>query len=274
MVNLKTIIKNLIKTEDDQKRHLSLNISRQEIESDQIPAAFDGFKIAFLSDLHGTWHPQLLSALKKEKTDLVLIGGDYFDGVYPAEEGLMLLNELSKTYFVAGVSGNHELYRKDWPELEKATSEMVCWLDNRAVVLDRNGSKLRICGFSDPGDLRKEQLVDIFEEFKNQVSTIPKSGLFTIALIHRPDLSLLADRKDFNLILSGHKHGGQWRFFGIGIAGPGLQGNVDLFPKYNAGLYQLNYSEMYVSRGLGDQMWIPRIFNNPDLVMITLRSSK
>lgn len=60
--------------------------------------------------------------------------------------------------------------------------------------------------------------------------------------------------------------------FGIGLAGPGLEEHIDLFPEYDGGRYQLGKSEMIVSRGISDQMWIPRLFNNPDLVVIQLES--
>ena len=74
---------------------------------------------------------------------------------------------------------------------------------------------------------------------------------------------------DVNLILCGHGHGGIVRLPGIG----GLFGsNETLFPEYSAGLYEGRTYQMLVSRGLGGVMKIPRLFNNPELVSITLHT--
>lgn len=271
MVNVKNAIKNMIIVQDDMKRHLPLDVTVYEPAFSNLPAEFDGFKIALLTDLHGCWHPELLSELKKEKPDLIVLGGDFFDGVYPAQEAQMLLDELEKTSYIAGVSGNHEKYRNDWPMLREMTSSQVRWLEDEQIFLGRNKAKIRLLGLEDPGNLRGRELNAALARVQNTSGKIPECDLFTIALIHRPAFGELVDRPDFDLILSGHTHGGQWRVFGHGIAGPGLQDKIDLFPKYDGGLYQLHHSRMAVSRGMGDQMWIPRIFNNPELVILKLR---
>ncbi|WP_283651309.1 metallophosphoesterase [Ileibacterium valens] len=272
MAKFKTTLKNLIRAEQDTKRHLPLQVSRYTVKSNKIPKSFHHFRIAFLSDLHGTWHPSLLESLKKENVDLIALGGDYFDGVYPANEALELLDELVHIAPIVGVSGNHEKYRKDWPVLKQMCKDQVLWVDNRSIVLSSDGQKICICGIEDPGNIRADQSVDHFREYKKKADQINPSPLFTIALIHRPILAQKIMREDFDLILSGHTHGGQWRFFGIGLAGPGLEEHIDLFPEYDGGRYQLGKSEMIVSRGISDQMWIPRLFNNPDLVVIQLES--
>ena len=67
-----------------------------------------------------------------------------------------------------------------------------------------------------------------------------------------------------DLTLSGHAHGGQWRFFGRGVFSPG-QG---LFPKYTSGMY--DGGRFIVGRGLGNPIIIPRIFNSPEVLVIRL----
>ena len=75
---------------------------------------------------------------------------------------------------------------------------------------------------------------------------------------------------DFDLILCGHAHGGQWRipFTKRGVAAP----NQGLLPAYVDGLYDLdNGSKMIVSRGLArERMPYPRFFNHPEVVIIDI----
>ena len=74
---------------------------------------------------------------------------------------------------------------------------------------------------------------------------------------------VFVSENNLNLVLSGHAHGGHWRLFGRGVYAPG-QG---LFPKYTAGVVD---GVCVISRGLGDHTSIPRLFNEPELVMIRL----
>ena len=88
----------------------------------------------------------------------------------------------------------------------------------------------------------------------------------------------LIDRRDtkntktifFDLVVSGHAHGGQWRipFVNIGLVAP----DQNLFPKYISGLYELNNGvKMIVSRGLARESTpAPRFFNHPELVIIDI----
>ena len=68
-----------------------------------------------------------------------------------------------------------------------------------------------------------------------------------------------------DLTLSGHAHGGQWRFFGKGIFAPG-QG---IFPKYTKGVYE---NRLIVSSGLGNQTVVPKINNPPEILKVNIKS--
>ena len=95
---------------------------------------------------------------------------------------------------------------------------------------------------------------------------------YRILLAHRPEAIDEYRQMDFDLILSGHAHGGQWRIPGWinGVYAPG-QG---FFPRYAGGVYPLDDLVMIVSRGLSNNTWVPRIFNPPELVMIELTARK
>ena len=88
-------------------------------------------------------------------------------------------------------------------------------------------------------------------------------------LSHRPELFESYVSREFDLVVCGHAHGGQWRLPGLinGVYAP----NQGLFPKYAGGEYEKNGTTMIVSRGLARRMDIvPRIFNPPELVVITV----
>ena len=87
----------------------------------------------------------------------------------------------------------------------------------------------------------------------------------TILICHCPEVldTSLADEK-FDLVLSGHAHGGQVR-----IGGHGLWSTSQGFlPKYTSGVNQMGESQVVISRGLGDSEPYPRIFNQPELVVV------
>lgn len=85
---------------------------------------------------------------------------------------------------------------------------------------------------------------------------------YRIVLCHHPEYYPLISDKPIDLILAGHAHGGQWRFFGQGIFAPG-QG---LFPKYTRGIY----GNMVVSAGLANEKLIPRLWNPTELVILEI----
>ena len=82
----------------------------------------------------------------------------------------------------------------------------------------------------------------------------------------------------FDLVLSGHMHGGHVRIPGIGgVAAPRTSwqgGDNILFPRYFGGRFENDGTTMIVNRGLGNPMIIPRVFNRPELVVITLKSKE
>ena len=92
---------------------------------------------------------------------------------------------------------------------------------------------------------------------------------FTVLLSHRPELAEMYQKYKFDLVLSGHAHGGQWRIPGIlnGLFAP----NQGILPRYAGGRYDFEGQTLIVSRGLARESTLaPRIFNRPELVIIEL----
>ena len=73
---------------------------------------------------------------------------------------------------------------------------------------------------------------------------------------------------DVDLILCGHTHGGVVR---LPFVGGLAASNMGLFPEYDAGLFELPGYTLFISRGLGNSVPLPRFLNTPELVSITLR---
>jgi predicted MPP superfamily phosphohydrolase len=92
-----------------------------------------------------------------------------------------------------------------------------------------------------------------------------------VLLAHKPHYAKEYEEAGVDLVLTGHAHGGQWRFPGVGaLYAPG-QG---LFPKYTAGMYRLGKTVLCVSRGLGNSSFPLRIENKPEIVTVILRGAK
>lgn len=136
-------------------------------------------------------------------------------------------------------------------------------------TVDVRGQKLNICGISDPDCLRYTELNYSIPNQLKDAAVASENGNYSILLAHRPELINTYLHYDFDLILSGHAHGGQWRLPGIinGLFAP----NQGFFPRYAGGQYKFDNSSMIVSRGLArESTRIPRIFNRPELVMIEI----
>ena len=91
-----------------------------------------------------------------------------------------------------------------------------------------------------------------------------------VLLSHRPELMDLYKKYQIDLVFAGHTHGGQIR---LPLVGALIAPNQGLFPKYDAGRYDEEGSTMFVSRGLGNSLVPFRLFNRPELVVVTLKNS-
>ena len=141
-------------------------------------------------------------------------------------------------------------------------------LRNRAALVRLGHANVVLAGLDDPERAKIDEGYDwetALAHLGEEVAGLPG---YRILLAHRPDAIDEYRQMDFDLILSGHAHGGQWRIPGWinGVYAPG-QG---LFPRYAGGLYLLDDLAFIVSRGLSNNTWVPRIFNPPELVVIEL----
>lgn len=241
------------------------------VASGALPEAFEGFKIAHVSDLHnavfGRKNEKLLSLIRAAKPDIIAITGDLIDSRHTdIDSALAFVEAAAEIAPVYYVTGNHES-RLDFDEIEpRLIAAGARVLRNEAKDIGRGGERIRLAGIDDPSFIRtggtaEERAAAKLEQLGDG------GGTFTVLLAHRPELVEVYAEYGAGLVLSGHAHGGQVRLPLLGgLYAPG-QG---LLPEYDSGLYSLGETQMVVSRGLGNSVAPLRVNNRPELVIVTL----
>lgn len=250
---------------------MRLKVVKYEVHSDKIEKRA---RIALVTDLHGCNYGKnqknLIEAIEKENPDVVLLGGDIFDDNVPYKNSTITIKRLAEKYPCYYVTGNHEYWSHDVDNILEIIEECgVNYLSAECKAIEINGQSINICGVDDPDVIYYTNDGIAIEEQLQTVATEITKESFNILLSHRPELAELYQRYDFDLVLNGHAHGGQWRIPGIlnGLYAP----NQGIFPKYAGGRYDFEHQTMIVSRGLARESTLaPRIFNRPELVIIDI----
>lgn len=234
-------------------------------------------RIALLTDLHGSLYgsnqKNLIKAIKKQNPDLVLFSGDIFDEYSTDDNARRLLSALSAFYSCFYVTGNHENWRSDTAAVKDwVRSCGITVLEGTGQTVTVRGQEIYVFGVDDPeafsGSSYSQSKVGDgwYRQFGNCRIKI-ENNTFCILMSHRPELVSAYENSGFDLVLSGHAHGGQARLPWIinGLYAP----NQGFFPQYAGGLYELENTDLIVSRGLCKNQ-IPRVFNPPELVIINI----
>jgi len=234
------------------------------VKSDKIDTPV---RLAVIADLHccsyGKKQSQLINAVNENKPDAILFPGDIKDDLLPDKSVKNLLDGISDAYPCYYTTGNHEIVKGIEESKALFKSYNIEILEGDCVTVELNGQTVQICGTDDP--LASE---NIFNSQLKNASQQADSELFTVLTAHRPERIETYLDYDFDLIVSGHAHGGQWRIPYVlnGLFAP----NQGLFPKYAGGLYEHGDTIHIVSRGLDKHNPVPRIFNRPELVIIDI----
>ena len=254
----------------------ALELNTYTISSDKLPEAFDGYRIAHVSDLHnaemGKSNEKLLDMLREAEPDMIAITGDIIDSrntnVEIALEFTKAAMEIAPCYYV---TGNHEARVSEYDELKEGLIEQgVVVLDDERIEIELSGETIALLGVNDPSFETDYLFGDSETVMKNRLQEISDAeNKFTILLSHRPELFEIYADNNVDLVLSGHAHGGQFRLpFVGGLVAP----NQGLFPKYDAGLYTEENTNMIVSRGIGNSILPFRFNNRPEVILIELNS--
>jgi len=254
----------------------AVGITKHIYRNEKIPKGFDGFKILHISDFHNkNFHGRLTDKIKKINPSVIVITGDLIDRrrtrMHVAVQFIKEIIEIAPVYYV---SGNHEQLSDSYSELKYELNKVnVQILDNLYLKLNHDGDEIGLMGLPDPVALQNKKTYSRSNNTKYAESILEKllndsDTDFNILLSHRPELFNVYRAMKIDLVFSGHAHGGQIR---IPFLGAILSPNQGFFPKYSEGMIVEEETSMVVSRGLGNSLFPLRVFNRPELVVVSLK---
>jgi predicted MPP superfamily phosphohydrolase len=230
-----------------------IQVRRNHVRSKQIPKAFDGYAILHLSDLHvdisrDAMEP-LMTILQEIDYDLCVLTGDYRGETFGSYDAAMagmarVCAALKRPMY--GVLGNHDTIRM-LPGLEQMGIRMLI---NECEMIKRDGQCIYLAGIDDAHFY-------LMDNIEKAASRIPDDA-FSILLSHTPEVYEEAAHVEFNLMLSGHTHGGQ-------ICLPGRIPIIlnSVLPRYmGSGAWKYRGMFGYTSVGVGSST-IPVRYNCP-----------
>lgn len=237
---------------------VNIQLHRNTIHLDNLPAAFDGYTILQLSDLHLDMHPQtphaIAEAVRELEYDLCVITGDFRAKTYGDFDNVLSAMARIRGHFqgeIYAVLGNHDTIRLV-PGLEALGVQMLL---NESVRIERNGEAVYLAGIDDPHYYRADN-------FASTCETIPDNAT-SVLLSHSPEIYRLAAHAGFDLMLCGHTHGGQ-------ICLPGgipLYCNMRAPRRLCAGPWHHHAMQGYTSRGSGVSVVEVRLNCPPEVTL-------
>ncbi len=250
-------------------------VERIEVRLRRLPAEFDGFRIAQLSDIH--YGPYMFSWFLRKaveeinalKPDLVALTGDFISrplGKDNGREGAEMhappcaaaLQGLRSSYGNFAVLGNHDHWNHPGIVKDSLESARIPVLNNQALTLEKDNARLWLVGVND--------VMERAADLEHALRRVPPSEA-TLLLAHEPDFADHAAKFPVDLQLSGHSHGGQVRLPWMGA--PILP---HLGRKYPMGLYRVGNMQLYTNRGFGVINPPVRFNCPPEITLITLRA--
>lgn len=246
----------------------TLQITKEQITSPNIPAAFERFKIIQFSDTHLGFHytltqlEELVSTINQLEPDLIVFTGDLIDEPQTYKDSKPLIEILQKLHATNGkfwIYGNHDHggYGTDMIKdiMDQSGFDL---LQNNHVKITRENKQIILAGIDDT-------ILGMPDIVKTLQHANPE--LFTILLSHTPDFADIAINHPVNIQLSGHSHGGQVRLPFIGHLYTPIHAE-----KYTQGKYTLNGGKfaLYVNQGIGTTRLPFRFFCKPELHELTL----
>jgi predicted MPP superfamily phosphohydrolase len=243
---------------------LDFRVTRNPIKLDHLPAAFDGFTLLHLSDVHADMYPPATDALLAHLQDLtydaVVLTGDYrawtFGDIKRSMDGMRkLCNQLHAPLY--GVLGNHDTIRMI-PELEAMGIKMLL---NESVTINRGEDNIHLAGIDDAHYYRVDNI-------EKAAKGIPLSSV-AILLSHTPEVYRQAAHASFDLLFCGHTHGGQ-----ICLPG-GLPLTLDARcpRRFGSGSWRHAQMQGYTSSGTGTSIVEVRLNCPPEIILHTLRQT-
>lgn len=245
-----------------RRNAMRIEVRRNAVALRGLPTAFDGYTILHLSDLHVDINDTIVGCIAARvhdlEYDLCVLSGDYRAATYgPIEPALRGMERLCAVLRrpVCGVLGNHDSVRMV-PALEAMGIRMLM---NESFDIERGGASVHLAGVDDPHYYR----VDNLDRAGRDLS----GGQISILLSHTPEIYRHAAHAGFDLMLTGHTHGGQ-----ICLPG-GIPITLDarLPRRFGRGAWRYNDMQGYTSAGAGTSIVDVRLNCPPEVTLHTLR---
>ncbi len=242
---------------------LNIALNEHEVFFDNLPQAFDGYSILFMSDLHLDSQPELSERIKKliedKQFDLCLLAGDYRKHIMGSYKSIRKsFREISRNIHakdgILAILGNHDTYLM----VEPMEKDGIEFLINEHKSIERNGEKINITGADDPYYYFTDSAIHCLEH---------KPPGFSIALVHTPELFDIAADHNYSLYLCGHTHGGQ-------VCLPGgypLITHLSHGRKFYKGFWKSGKMQGYTSTGTGTSGLSVRFNSQGEVVVLRLR---
>ena len=250
-----------------------LVIKETAVIDSNLPKIFYGLKIVQISDIHYKVTTskkelkQIITEINLLKPDIVILTGDLFDSniKYKKEDYIdivKLLNKIDTNIAKYAIKGEDDLNINNWEEVINE-SNFIDLNDKYELVYNNGIDPLLIIGISSnyKNNHIKKTLTSIYKEINIKYK-------YSVLLTHEPDIIDEIDYSKFNLILSGHTHGGQVKL-------PFIGGMIkDKYAKtYINDYYNLGNTKLYISSGIGTSKYKFRLLNKPSFNFYRLRNN-
>ncbi|PQZ58916.1 MULTISPECIES: metallophosphoesterase [Bacillus] len=247
-----------------------LSVVQHTLKSPLIPKSFHGMKIIQFSDLHLGYYfslqhlSQIVFKINAEKPDIVLFTGDLIDNYQTYTETpfvASILRNIEAPFGKFSIYGNHDHggYGTEYYDhiMLESGFQLLKNKEKRIRLLDN--SEISIFGIDDIL-LGKPKIEETLRR--------AQQNIYTIVLVHEPDIAPQIAKYPINLQLSGHSHGGQVQLPFLGaIITPALAKH------YIEGFYTIRDLTLYVNRGLGRTRVPFRFMAKPEITLFTLQNS-
>ena len=264
-----------------------LRVQHSTYTSYKVPAAFDGYKIVHISDLHlssladsPAFLQRVIDTVNAQHPDLICFTGDFVGfGVEEAMPFTNILRQLQATDGVTSVLGNHDfaLYHHGLSSKQKEEKveqlalyqrDTLGWklLRNQSFTIARGNDTLQIIGV-DNASCQGQGFRTIYRaDLPNAMQTLASSP-FKILLSHDPShwRAEVLPNTDIPLTLSGHTHAGQMRIFGYPLS--------SVMFKESEGWYEKDGQSLYINTGIGCTLPV-RVGVPAEITVITLKKSQ
>lgn len=256
-----------------------IDITKYEINCNSVES---DIKIVQLSDLHSKPFKQVIKKTKEHKPDIIVITGDFINDRCKNKDKMLEFGKaLVKICPVYYITGNHErrldCFNNLMNELKNIGFTVLLNEISSEII---NGTEINILGLDEnQADFKdykaRKNGTFVYKDMRKYFNELSKKDGIKIVLSHFPEnfegvKENNYSQYNFDIQFSGHAHGGQ---FILPFIGPVFSPGQGLFPKYAKGSFG-DRPKLIISRGLGNAEFPLRLFNHPEINVITVKKAK